>query len=219
MNQNRAAIGSRPNVPLVNVVFITYERIDLLERAVHQFLARSPYPNVELLVTDDGSSPPAVERLKNLPVDEVILSERNTGLGPNTNRGLRAANGEYVLHYQDDFLLCSEEPFIERAIEIMERHPEVGLVRLHHLTAFPNYRDYSLADGTRYSILEFDQPPIKNRIYIYLDHPHLKRRDFHERAGYFAEGLPTGDTEDEFCLRFLEKRPYYVATFWRSDLF
>ena len=173
-----------------------------------------------MIVTDDGSPPDVVEQLHILGVDRLIISdEGNTGLGANTNRGLRAATGDYILHHQDDFLISTSESFIERSIQIMERHPNVGLVRLHHSTPFSVREDYALPDGTIYSILGFDQPPLKNRIYIYSDHPHLKRADFHEKAGYFAEGLGVGQTEDEFCYRFLANRAYQVATFWRTDLF
>ena len=58
----------------------------------------------------------------------------------------------------------------------MQTHSDIGLVRLHHSTMFPNKIDYELSDGTPYSILEFDQPKdMKNNIYIYSDHPHLKK--------------------------------------------
>ena len=60
---------------------------------------------------------------------------------------------------------------------------------------------------------------MKNRIYLYSDHPHIKRADFHEKTGYFAEGLGVGETEDEFCIRFNSNKRYKIATLWRSDIF
>ncbi len=60
---------------------------------------------------------------------------------------------------------------------------------------------------------------MKNNIYIYSDHPHLKKSDFHDKSGYFTEGLEVGETEDEFCKRFNLNRNYKVATLWRTDLF
>jgi len=149
----------------------------------------TPIGGAELIVTDDGSPRDVVEQLRRLPVDRLVTSPSNTGLGANTNRGLRAATGQYILHHQDDFGCRSAEPFVDRAIQVMERHREVGLVKLHHDVPHPPRADHVLPDGTPYSILEFDRPPPGIGIYIYSDHPHLKRVAFHERAGYFTEGL------------------------------
>jgi glycosyltransferase involved in cell wall biosynthesis len=193
----------RPTRPTVSVVFITYNRPDLCRGAVQAFREHCPGANRELIITDDGSASEIVEELR----------------CRNTNRGLRAANGSYILHHQDDWRCRSSEPFIAWSIEILKRHPEVGLVKLQHEVSYRPPADLRLADGTPYSILDFDAPPSGIGIYMYSDHPHLKRADFHAKAGYFAEGLCVGVTEDAFCHRFLALRPYQVATLWRSDLF
>lgn len=207
-------------IPKVSVVFITYNRPEFLLKAITGFKLNCKYPNLELIVSDDCSEPPIEEHLKDFPIDIFTKTEINQGLGANSNNGLRAATGEFILHNQDDFVCISNEPFIEKSIAIMEKHFEVGLVRLHHLTPFPNKTNHTLSDGTPYSILKFDQPiDMKNRIYIYSDHPHLKRANFHDKCGYFAEGLKVGETEDEFCNRFNSNQSYMVATLWRTDLF
>jgi len=205
--------------PTVSVVFITYNRLDLCRSAVRAFREHCFDENWELVITDDGSAPEVVEELKGLPVDRVLTSLVNTGLGANTNRGLRAASGTYILHHQDDWRCRSSEPFIAWSIEILDRHPEVGLVKLQHDVPYLPPKDLNLSDGTPYSVLDFDAPPPGIGLYMYSDHPHLKRADFHTRAGYFTEGLCVGVTEDAFCHRFLALRPYKVATLWRSDLF
>jgi hypothetical protein len=102
----------------------------------------------------------------------------------------------------------------------MDRHPDVGLVRLHHMDPlFTNREDHVLPDGTPYSILPTSQPPISGGLFLYSDHPHIKRADFHEKVGFFTEGLGVGETEEDFCRKFLENDRYELATFWRSDLF
>ena len=206
--------------PKVSVVFITYNRPDFLVEAINGIRNNCNYPNLELIVTDDCSKPPIGKYLKDLQIDIFAKSETTQGLGANSNKGIQAAEGKYILHHQDDFECISTEPFIEKSIQIMQTHPDIGLVRLHHSTMFPNKIDCALPDGTPYSILGFDQPKdMKNNIYIYSDHPHLKKSDFHDKSGYFTEGLEVGETEDEFCKRFNLNRNYKVATLWRSDLF
>tara|TARA_B100000686_G_scaffold349563_1_gene443252 strand:+ start:2141 stop:2947 length:807 start_codon:yes stop_codon:yes gene_type:complete len=206
--------------PKVSVVFITYNRPDFLVESINGIKNNCKYPNLELVVSDDCTKPSIEKHLDNLAIDKISKSKTNQGLGANTNKGIRAASGEYILHLQDDFECISTEPFIEKSIQIMQTHSDIGLVRLHHSTMFPNKIDYELSDGTPYSILEFDQPKdMKNNIYIYSDHPHLKKSDFHDKSGYFTEGLKVGETEDDFCKRFNLNRNYKVATLWRTDFF
>jgi hypothetical protein len=203
----------------VSVVLITYSRPELCGQALTSLRRRFPEAPWEYIITDDGSSQEVVDQLRRLPADRLITSPHNTGLGANSNRGLRAATGQYILHVEDDFCCQSSEPFVGRAIEILHRHPQVGLVKLHHEVDHAPRQDCRLPDGTPYSILDFDRPPPGIGLYHYSNHPHLKRADFHDQAGYFTEGLRAGETEDVFCYRFLARRPYRVATFWRSDYF
>jgi len=211
-------IGDKP--PKVSVVFITYNRPDFLVDSIKAIRNNCKYPNLELIVSDDGTKPSIKKFLHDLAIDKLVTSETNQGLGANSNKGIKAATGEYILHLQDDFECVSTEPFIEKSIQIIKNHSDVGLVRLHHSTRFPNKIDYKLPDGTPYSILGFDQPKdMKNNIYIYSDHPHLKKSNFHDKSGYFTEGLKVGETEDDFCKRFNSNRKYKVATLWRTNLF
>src|SRR5271163_1170845 len=106
-----ADLGRRTG-PTVSVVFITYNRSDLCRGAVQAFRDHCRGESCELIITDDGSAPQVVEELRRLAVDRVITSPTNTGLGANTNRGMRAARGSYILHHQDDWRCCSSEPFI-----------------------------------------------------------------------------------------------------------
>jgi len=206
--------------PKVSVVFITYNRPDFLMDSIKAIRNNCKYPNLELIVSDDGTKPSIKKFLHDLAIDKLVTSETNQGLGANSNKGIKAGTGEYILHLQDDFECVSTEPFIEKSIQIIKTHSDVGLVRLHHSTRFPNKIDYKLPDGTPYSILGFDQPKdMKNNIYIYSDHPHLKKSDFHDKSGYFTEGLKVGETEDDFCKRFNSNRNYKVATLWRTNLF
>ena len=103
--------------PTVSVVFITYNRPDLCRGAVQAVREYCKGENWELVITDDGSASQNVEELRGLPVDRILTSPANTGLGANTNRGLRAAIGKYILHHQDDWRCRSSEPFVAWSIE------------------------------------------------------------------------------------------------------
>src|SRR5450759_3327150 len=93
-----------PNEVDVSVLFITYNRSDLLEIAFRSIRERVDFGNlrVEFIVSDDASDPKHLSRIRSLPFDKHVLSAKNRGLGNNCNKGIAAADGKYILQIQDD---------------------------------------------------------------------------------------------------------------------
>lgn len=89
--------------PLISVVVITYNSsktvIDTLESVKSQ-----TYQNIELIISDDGSTDNTIEICKNwLNLNksrfirtELITVTTNTGIPANCNRGYKAAKGEWI---------------------------------------------------------------------------------------------------------------------------
>ena len=80
--------------PLVSVLFVTYKRVDLLEKAVHSFLKNTSYPRLEVVIADDGSGREIQDKIRTLPADVYALSPVNQGLGPNNNNGIAHCTGQ-----------------------------------------------------------------------------------------------------------------------------
>jgi len=98
-------IVERPPVstPLVSVILTTYNRSNLLPRAIDSVLAGT-YANIELIIVDDASqdrTPEAVSRFKDLRVQYVRMPE-NGGVLRARNRGFDMAAGDYVTILDDD---------------------------------------------------------------------------------------------------------------------
>ncbi|MEX0346885.1 MAG: DUF6212 domain-containing protein [Rhizobiaceae bacterium] len=99
---------NRAKSPLVTIILVHHNRPGFLTQSLAS-VRRQDYPNIELIIVDDGSTDPeAVAYL-----DEVeksfarkkgwrILREPNRYLGAARNAGIRAAKGEYVLFLDDD---------------------------------------------------------------------------------------------------------------------
>lgn len=99
--------------PLVSIIVITYNSaryvLETLESAKEQ-----TYQNIELIVSDDGSKDNTVEICKEWIAKnkerfvrtELIAHPVNTGIPANCNRGVKAAQGEWVkLIAGDDALM------------------------------------------------------------------------------------------------------------------
>ena len=198
--------------PLISVILASYNRSDYLKRSLDAFWSCCTYPNLELIVSDDGSSPEHVQQILKLPVDRIVFAKKNQGLGANNNQGLRQAKGDYIFYLQDDFLCHHRGDFMQDALEILQTHEHVGLVKMIFEDTWQRYETcYTQKNHRLYQILSNQQPASSRHIYIYSDSPHLKKRDFHTRLGNYREGLPVGQTEEEFCKRFLEKNVYQIA--------
>ncbi|WP_290818578.1 glycosyltransferase [Halovivax sp.] len=91
--------------PLVSVVLPTYDRPRMLVEAVESVAAQA-YPNLELLVVDDGSPTPAAtileERAPSALEWRCLRHDENRGANAARNTGIRAAAGEYVAFLDDD---------------------------------------------------------------------------------------------------------------------
>lgn len=117
--------------PLVTILVITYNSSKYVLETLESAKAQQ-YHNIELIVSDDGSSDNTVELCKvwletnknRFVKTELITIEKNTGTPSNCNRGLKVAQGEWVkliagddiLH--EDYLMYLADVFFENNINI-----------------------------------------------------------------------------------------------------
>lgn len=98
--------------PLFSVVVLTYNQAHLVEETLDSIYSQS-YPNIELIVSDDGSQDgtlQVVERWlekfgKRFARVEVLSSPCNSGISANHCRGVRAARGEFLKYIGGDDVL------------------------------------------------------------------------------------------------------------------
>ena len=86
--------------PLVSCIMPTYNRRMFVPQAIRSFL-RQDYPNLELLVVDDGpdavsSCVPESDRIRYLRLD------RKATIGAKRNLACAQARGEFIVHWDDD---------------------------------------------------------------------------------------------------------------------
>lgn len=113
--------------PKVSVVVPCFNQGEFIDEAVESVL-RQTYDDFQVIVVDDGSTDPGTaERLASYrrPRTTVIRTP-NQGLAAARNTGIRHGAGAYILPLDADNRLRPE--YLERAVEVLDRLPEVGIV-------------------------------------------------------------------------------------------
>jgi glycosyltransferase involved in cell wall biosynthesis len=117
--------------PLVSIMIPTYNQPDFLPEAVESALAQS-YPNLEVIISDDGSTSPACRDLlaafEDTPRVRVYRNKTNLGRVGNYQKTLyERARGEWVLNLDgDDYFI--DPTFIEQAARLAQAHPDLVMV-------------------------------------------------------------------------------------------
>lgn len=113
--------------PLVSIVIPCYNYGKFLEEAIESCLG-STYPHLEILVVNDGSTDPhTIKVLEHLDKPRTtIIHQENKRLPAARNAGIAKARGELILALDADDLI--EPTYIEKAVWVMQSHPEVGMV-------------------------------------------------------------------------------------------
>ncbi|HET9100636.1 MAG TPA: glycosyltransferase family A protein, partial [Acidobacteriaceae bacterium] len=121
--------------PLVSIIIPSFNCGRFLADAVRSAFVQT-YPAVECLVIDDGSTDATRDVLANLKARYPqlrILSKTNGGPSSARNLGLKLCSGSMITFLDADDVLLPDK--IERQVDFLQAHPNVGMV----------YGDYLLA--------------------------------------------------------------------------
>lgn len=161
----------------------------------------------DIVVSDDGSRPDQLERLKALQPQynfRLIASPVNKGLANNINKGQNAVNTIYTLYVQEDFIpLSSFAGHFKTATDIMRQRPDLDIIRFYAYLRYPYLKPYK--KGYSEMIIRpwfWDY----SKVHYYSDHPHLRRSSFLTKFGCYQEGLKGDRTEYRMCLSFIQKK-------------
>lgn len=183
-----------PLRPTVSVVITTYNRAELCVRAVESALAQT-YPNLEIIVVDDGSRDGTSERLRaRFGTAITLISQENRGVSAARNAGVAASSGTLVALLDSDDYWRPEKT--EEQVRFLESHPEYGMV----LCNLSNFH----ADGREMG--ETDRRKALPRDGNILEHVLLSpslvpssvmvRKAIYDAVGGFDESLPTAEDLD-----------------------
>lgn len=123
--------------PLVSAIITTHNREDLLPRALDSVIAQS-YQNIEIIVVDDGSVDKTPELIKKyqqkVPIKYIRL-EHSIGAPRARNKGIEAAEGDFVAGLDDD-----DKWHEDRIRELMAAHSDkFSCITSDTIMVFPGY--------------------------------------------------------------------------------
>lgn len=113
------------NLPLVTVITPAYNQGIYLRDTIESVLSQD-YPNIELLVLNDGSTDNTEEILKEYTGRIKWETQKNMGQTPTINKGWRQTTGEIItwLNSDDTYLPGA----VKAGVDYLLQHPETGIV-------------------------------------------------------------------------------------------
>lgn len=113
--------------PMVSVVMPCYNDGRYIQESVASVKAQT-YPNVELIIIDDGSDDSdTIATLNALAKEANVQVLHATHVGPSAarNAAIREARGKYILPLDADDTI--DPTYIEKAVNILESHKDTGV--------------------------------------------------------------------------------------------
>jgi glycosyltransferase involved in cell wall biosynthesis len=209
--------------PLVSAIIPTYNRAHIVCDAVESVLGQT-YPNIEVIVVDDGSKDETLARLKKFGDRIRVVSQANAGPAAARNRGIAMSRGELVAFLDSDDLWLPAK--IERQVALLERAGKSVPCCLSNITM-----KWNTGDRASFDIASL-KPAAEEGIWLNVDEILVTRfvlfnqgimirREVLERIGVFDESIRY--LEDvEFPLRLSLEGPWaFIETplvTWRESM-
>jgi len=189
--EGRAPLDGRR--PLVSIVIPTYNYARYLEEAIESVLAQD-YPNVELIVLDDGSTDDTREVLEKYAGRFHWETHENMGEANTLNKGWRMSRGEILAKLSADDVLYPGA--VSAAVEALLANPDAVLT----------YCDFNLIDAGSKVIRRVSAPVLTYRdMVVRFTCPtgpgsFFRRKDF-EAAGAWWNGELRKVQDHEFVIK------------------
>ena len=115
----------------VSIVIPVINLVELTRRCVETITAKTAYPDYEIILVDNGSTPEAAEELRlmvaDLPRTRLLQNVCNLMFAMGCNVGGASSTGEYILFLNNDIEVVSEH-WLGDLVEPLRVDPSVGIV-------------------------------------------------------------------------------------------
>lgn len=168
------------NPPLVSVIIPVYNRDRYLAEAIDSVFAQT-YPEIELIVVDDGSSDRSAEVAQQYLPDLIYYYQSNGGISAARNTGIGLAQGEFLAFLDSDDIWMPDK--LSKQMAAFESDPNLEAV----FGYVQQFYSPELDETFRQRIRCPEQPSA-----AYISSAMLIKRSAFQRVGEFETGLKTG---------------------------
>ena len=185
----------------VSIVIPVYNAEKFLDECINSALSQL-YPNIEIIIVNDGSTDKSASILNNYKNDLIIINKKNGGTASALNAGIKKMSGDWFKWLSADDLL-KEDAVEKLVLEIKKLGKDAENCII--------YSNYDLIDENGKIIDTFVEPNYNSldtfqRNVILLDHFYgngttsIIHKSIFEKCGFFDESLGYKD-DYEFWLR------------------
>ncbi|MEM3434294.1 MAG: glycosyltransferase [Candidatus Methanomethyliaceae archaeon] len=117
----------QPIRPKISVIMPCYNSAPYVSEAIESILNQT-YRDFEFIIIDDGSNDNTPEILAGYKDSriKIVRKEKNEGLIPALNLGIKLASGEYLARMDADDIALPQR--FEREIDFLDSHPDFAVV-------------------------------------------------------------------------------------------
>ena len=170
-------------MPKLSVIVPFYNQYDFVEEAVKSVLAQR-YPNLELILVDDGSNGGPLENLSELSDSIRFLRQENAGPSAARNYGIGEATGE-IFAFLDSDDVWPEDKLKSQILPLLVDHgPVMVISQLKKLVSSEANAGSFEVEGDSYYTIQLGCL--------------LVRKEIFETVGLFDEGLQYSEDQDWF---------------------
>lgn len=205
--------------PLVSVIVVTYNNLDLTKQCLASLDAYSDYANMEVIVVDNASSDGSPEWLQQWGATEghnrkLILNADNRGFAAGNNLGLAIASGEYLVMLNNDTHVTPG--WVRTMVNHMRRNPDLGLLgpvtnnigNEARIDIFYDGMTQMMARSSQYTRSHVGQLyPLRTAAFFCV----MLKRSVFEKIGPLDEAFGRGFFEDDDYCRRIEQAGLKVA--------
>jgi glycosyltransferase involved in cell wall biosynthesis len=195
------------NFPGVTLLITHYNRSSSLERLLSTF-RKLDCRFEDIVVSDDASRPEHLERVKAMQQVynfRLVTTPENKGHGNCINKGQDVITTPYTMYVQEDFVPSGTSPVhLQDALQFMNEDKSLDFIRFWALSeSYPGLKPY----GKGFSEMVFNFWNLNHlKFYQYSDTPHIRRSNFLEKFGRYAEGVHGDVIDYRMAISFLQHK-------------
>jgi GT2 family glycosyltransferase/Flp pilus assembly protein TadD len=109
----------------VSIVILGFNQVEYTKKCIESIRAHTRQ-SYELILVDNGSRDGTEEYFRSVPGAKVIRNAENQGVAKGWNQGMRLAEGDYILIFNNDTIVGPG--WLENMVRLCESGPSIGMV-------------------------------------------------------------------------------------------